>query len=98
MFVVTVHLEVVSDQFDAFIALMQAQADNSMQLEPDCHQFDVCTDALKPGEVYLYELYSSKAAFEHHLASRHFLEFDAAVKPMLISKTVTTWSQHSAGG
>jgi quinol monooxygenase YgiN len=40
--------------------------------------------------VFLYERYGDRAAFEAHLASEHFLAFDAAVRGMIAAKSVRT--------
>jgi len=77
----------------AFMPLMQKQAQNSLELEAACHRFDVCTDPDKPDEVFLYEIYEDAAAFQVHLASTHFKEFDAAAQPLLAGKAVKTYSE-----
>ncbi|MEM7522936.1 MAG: antibiotic biosynthesis monooxygenase [Pseudomonadota bacterium] len=38
--------------------------------------------------MFLYEVYDDAAAFDAHLASDHFKDFDAAVAPMVAAKTV----------
>lgn len=75
----------------AFTPLMQSNAQHSLQTEEGCHQFDVLTDADKPDTVFLYELYTDRAAFDVHLASAHFKSFDAAIAPMIAAKDVQTW-------
>lgn len=97
MYIVTVHFEIHDEHMAEFMDKMKAQANNSLQLEDECFLFDVCTDSARPGEVYLYEVYASRAAFDLHLASGHFKEFDAAVQPMLKSKSVQTWDRHYRG-
>ena len=57
-----------------------------------CHRFDICTDADKPNEVFLYEIYEDAEAFQVHLASDHFKAFDVAIQPMLAGKVVNTYS------
>ena len=42
MFVVTVRFQIKPGQEDDFHAAVLDQARNSLRLEPDCHQFDVC--------------------------------------------------------
>jgi quinol monooxygenase YgiN len=93
MYVVTVTFEVHADQVDAFRPLMLKQAETSVSQEPGCQQFDVATDPQRPTVFYLYELYTDRAAFDAHLASSHFVSFDAAVQPMLTGKTVQTFDR-----
>ena len=49
MFVITVVFEVHPERISDFSAAVQAQADNSLKLEPDCHLFDVCQDRERSG-------------------------------------------------
>ncbi|EMI52434.1 putative quinol monooxygenase [Rhodopirellula sallentina] len=92
MFVVTVIFEVQTNQVDAFRIAMEAQAKNSLEKEEACRQFDVCYAAGKAEACFLYEKYDTQADFDAHKATDHFKEFDAAVAPMLVSKSVQTWT------
>lgn len=78
-----------------FMPLMLENAKTSLQDEPGCRQFDVLTDANKPNVVFLYELYTDRAAFDAHLASAHFKIFDNAVSSMIAQKEVHTWNKVS---
>lgn len=89
MFAVTVTFELRAGEADAFIARVRQQAQDSLQNEPDCVQFDVCVNPERPQIVFLYEIYQSPAAFDAHLASAHFAAFDAEIAPMVRAKTVT---------
>lgn len=91
MFAVVVTFQIKPDQMAAFMPLMVANAQASLAEETDCHQFDVCTDNSRPTEVFLYEVYTDKAAFDVHLASAHFRAFDAQVAPMIDHKDVRTF-------
>ena len=91
MYVVTVVFE-VDPQFAAdFREAVLRQAANSIELEPGCSRFDVCFDPDRAERVFLYELYDDKAAFDLHLASDHFADFDRRVAPWTVTKTVETW-------
>lgn len=52
----------------------------SLKLEADCHVFDVCVDTERENFVLLYEVYTDRGAFEVHLGTRYFLDFDTRVK------------------
>ena len=95
MFVVTVTFVVKEEHIDEFETVMKKQATNSLTLEPGCHQFDVCFDHANPKRVFLYELYTNKTAFEEHLNTAHFLDFDEKVKNWLVSKTAENWKHWS---
>lgn len=91
MYVVTVLFEVRADCVEAFHTAVLAQAENSVNREPGCHVFDVAVSD-DSAAFYLYELYDDEAAFQLHLKTEHFLDFDAKVQPMLEAKTVKTFS------
>lgn len=96
MFVVTVNFVVASEFEPEFTNAMLEQARNSMELEADCHVFDVCSASDDSCSVYLYEKYTDANAFQLHLESEHFKSFDAKVAPWVTSKTVNTWSELGA--
>ncbi len=91
MYAVCVTFQIEAGHFEAFMPLMQENAKTSLHIEEGCHQFDVLTDASRPNAVFLYELYTNRAAFDAHLASAHFQSFDAAVAPIIAEKEVQTW-------
>ena len=93
MFAVTVTLEVAPANLAAFLPVMQANAAASLAGEPGCLRFDVCTDPARPGEVFLYELYTDADAFTAHLQTAHFKTFDEAVAGWLLSKGVRTYGE-----
>ena len=88
MYVIIVDFEILPERLEAFLPLMQANAAASLRDEPGCRQFDVCQDPQDPHRIFLYELYDDRAAFEAHLQTPHFTNFDAATADMLVSKTV----------
>lgn len=95
MFAVTVTFVVKEQYIHDFEVVMKAQAKNSLSREVGCHQFDVCFDTADPSRVFLYELYTDRAAFEDHLRTDHFLTFDSTVKGWLVSKTAENWKRWS---
>ncbi|SFR98289.1 putative quinol monooxygenase [Yoonia litorea] len=93
MIAVCVTLEIKSGSMDNFMPLLRANASTSLALERECHRFDIATDSERPESVFLYELYTDRSAFEAHLASAHFLEFDRASADMVAKKDVTIWGK-----
>ena len=93
MFVVTVIFELQPGCAAEFEPLMRAQASNSLAAEPDCLQFDVCRNPSREEEFFLYEIYRDRAAFDAHLDSPHFQEFDAAVTPLVANKRVAFYEK-----
>lgn len=93
MFAVTVRLSVDPAQIDAFLPLMRENARASLEIEPDCLHFDICTDPARPGDVFLYEIYTDAAAFDTHLTMPHYRTFNEATAAMVTDKHVTTYTQ-----
>jgi quinol monooxygenase YgiN len=91
MIAITVEFEIHSDHIKAFREAVRAQARNSLDRETACRQFDVCEDLEAPHRFFLYELYDDPPAFDAHLASEHFKQFDAQVAPWVTSKKVAIW-------
>lgn len=87
-FVVIVDLDIEADALAAFMPLMRQNAAASLRGEPGCRQFDICYDPGTPTAILLYEVYDDEAAFSVHLASAHYLAFNAATKDMIRSKAV----------
>lgn len=91
MYVVTVEFTAVPAHRSELGKALQRQAANSLSLETECHTFLVSTDANDGNRFFLYEEYTDRAAFDAHLASDHFAEFNARVTPWVASKKVETW-------
>jgi len=90
MYAVHVKFEVKVGSENTFKPLMLKQAENSLKLEPECRYFDVSQDDESPNVFYLYELYTSRSAFDEHVNSRHFLDFIHAVNDILLDKVILT--------
>lgn len=93
MYVVTVDFNIEPQHAAAFCREMVANARVSRDTEPGCRQFDVCALRDDPGTIFLYEVYTDRAAFDAHLATAHFRSFDAAVASWVARKTVRTFER-----
>ncbi|MDC0456943.1 antibiotic biosynthesis monooxygenase [Alphaproteobacteria bacterium] len=89
MFVITVKFVINEKDIEKFKVRMLQQARDSLELEKDCHQFDVCHDPNKKNIVFLYETYTDKNAFNIHLNSKHYLAFNDEVTSWVKEKIVT---------
>jgi (4S)-4-hydroxy-5-phosphonooxypentane-2,3-dione isomerase len=87
-YVVVVDLRIDGDALPAFMALLWANARASLSNEAGCRRFDICVDPADPRQVLLYEIYDDGAAFAAHLASEHYLRFDADTRHMIAGKSV----------
>jgi (4S)-4-hydroxy-5-phosphonooxypentane-2,3-dione isomerase len=85
----TVWFDVAPDAFPNFLTQVRENAAQSVQLEPGCLRFDVLVPEIGAGSgVLLYEIYRTHDDFDLHLASSHYLRFDAATKHMVLAKQV----------
>jgi autoinducer 2-degrading protein len=90
---VTVEFTLRPGTLDAFLRLVEANAAASVAGEPGCLRFDVLLPADGSGpDVFLYEIYSDRAAFDHHVTTAHFLAFDEATAPMVERKAAGFFS------
>jgi (4S)-4-hydroxy-5-phosphonooxypentane-2,3-dione isomerase len=93
MYVVIVEFIIEDAHADDFRERVRQQARDSLANEADCHLLDVCIDPEYPERLLLYEVYSDAAAFDSHLASAHYLDFEAHVRGWLRDKKVTRWEK-----
>ena len=84
-FVVIPEFLVKPECIDAFMALAQDDASHSVADEPGCQQFDVVQVEGAPHQVFFYEVYDDRAAFEAHLRTPHLARFRAGF-PALIQE------------
>jgi autoinducer 2-degrading protein len=92
MYVVIVKFDVKAGCETQFLRRAVAQADASLEHEPQCRRFDVCSDPSDHRRICLYEVYDDEGAFKAHLATRHFLEFDRETGHFIDRKTVEAWT------
>lgn len=93
MYVVTVEFTIKPEFVEPFRERMLQQARDSLTGEQDCHVFDVCIDAQREQIVFLYEVYSDRSAFDVHLNSAHFIDFDLAVRDWVSDKQVVCFER-----
>lgn len=98
MHIVTVLFNVNAAHYDEFMVAVRRNAADSLALEPECLQFDVCEgqigiNSVDAKAVFLYEVYTNQVAFDAHLALPHFLQFNVATVPWVISKTVQVFTR-----
>ncbi len=93
MYVVIVEFTTHAQHVAAFRRRVIQQAGDSLELEPDCHVFDICIDPDRENCVLLYEVYTDRSAFDVHLASPHFLDFNATVQTWVNDKKISTFER-----
>lgn len=93
MYVITVLFSIHQAHHAAFLQAITSNAQISLAEESGCRQFDVCTSNSKPDDVFLYEVYDTKEAFDVHLASNHFLAFSTLTSAWVTSKIVNSFER-----
>ncbi len=91
-FAVCVSFNIKPEFSSQFMSLVTSNAKQSLAVEDDCLIFHVCANEEQPSEVFLYEIYTSSEAFQAHLKTAHFLQFDLKITDMIIDKTVKTYA------
>lgn len=90
-YVITVDFLLKAGALDPFLKLIRENARRSLEDEPGCHRFDVLVQQGMPDHILLYEIYADRAAFDVHLKTRHFAEFNEASAPYVSNKKVVEY-------
>jgi autoinducer 2-degrading protein len=88
MYIITVLFSIKPEHITAFMQAIVSNARTSEAEEPGCKQFDVCVSASDSHDVFLYEVYDSKAAFDAHLASMHYRQFSEITAAWVNAKVI----------
>ena len=90
-YAVVVEFDIHPEKIQRFKHRVTQQATDSLNNEEGCLVFEVWATANKPNQIYLYEIYADKRAFDAHLSTPHFIEFDQDVADWVADKKVGTW-------
>ena len=82
MLVVHVHVHVVPDDLEEFLAETRRNSAASLQ-EPGVRRFDVLQDEADPAHVVLSEVYDDQAAADAHKQTAHYARWRDAVAGMM---------------
>ncbi len=91
-FVITVAFDLHDGALREFLPMIVENADRSRNAEPGCERFDVLVPKDSNNQVFLYEIYTDKAAFGEHLKAQHFLEFNSASGRLVKAKKIVEYS------
>jgi quinol monooxygenase YgiN len=78
-------LEIDPAQLDAYKRLLAEEQEASVRLEPGVLMLHSVALVERPTSVRLLEVYASRAAYEAHIRSPHFLTYKSATEPMVRS-------------
>jgi autoinducer 2-degrading protein len=89
-FAITVAFELAEGGLAEFHRLVTENAALSVEREPGCLRFDVLTPTEEGAapQVFLYEIYRDRAAFDLHLETEHYKAFDSSTRRLVSRKTV----------
>jgi (4S)-4-hydroxy-5-phosphonooxypentane-2,3-dione isomerase len=93
-YAITVAFDLVDGALPEFHRQVSENASLSVEREVGCLRFDVLTavEVDASPQIFLYEIYADRAAFDVHLASDHYKRFDQKTRDMVRRKTV--WAYH----
>jgi quinol monooxygenase YgiN len=94
-FAITVEFVLHEGAFDRFLDLVATNARTSLKEEDGCHRFDVLVPRDRNDQVWLYEIYADERAFEDHLKTPHFAEFNAATADLVKEKRRMDFRVHA---
>jgi autoinducer 2-degrading protein len=80
MYVILAPIQIASGFRDRFVEAMIEDARDSVANEEGCLRFDVIQDAGDADRIWVYEVYTDEAAFQHHMTTPHFLKWKETVK------------------
>ena len=96
-FVITVDFYLHAGTLEPFLILIKENARKSLTEEPGCDRFDVLIEKGAPDHIVLYEIYHDRAAFDVHLKSRHFAQFNTASQRYVKDKKVVEYEYANEG-
>jgi (4S)-4-hydroxy-5-phosphonooxypentane-2,3-dione isomerase len=90
-FVITVAFDLHEGALHEFLPMMIENANRSRTAEPGCERFDVLVPKEGVNQVFLYEVYKDKVAFDAHLRTQHFLDFNSASARLVKAKQIVAY-------
>ena len=96
-FVITVAFDLHEGALHEFLPMIVENANRSRSTEPGCERFDVLVPQEGANQVFLYEIYKDKAAFDEHLKAQHFLDFNAASARLVKAKKIVAYGLANDG-
>lgn len=98
MYIVAIDWRIKPESIDLYRQKITQQAVASVAEEEGCIRFDVAEDPAIMGRFFLYEVYTSEAAFKAHLQMSYSIDFLPLADGMTVSKEVSFFDMVSANG
>ena len=80
LYIIHAPLLIHPDRVEDFVEALRLDAVGSVREEPGCLRFDVHQNVENPSELYLYEVYVNRAAFDYHCQTPHIQQWVETVK------------------
>ena len=93
MFVAAVTIEVDSENEAMFFNAAMKQAEVTLEREVGCLQYDVCFYPNRKNICFMYQVFETQAAYDHHLTTDHYNTFDQITAPWVASRKVEIWER-----
>ena len=87
-YVQVAHIEIDPVQLEEYRAAVREQITAAIRDEPGVLVLYAVSDKENPTRVTVFEIYRDAAAYQSHLASRHFKKYKAATEKMVKSLTL----------
>jgi quinol monooxygenase YgiN len=97
-FVITVAFDLHDGALREFLPMIVENANRSRSVEPGCERFDVLVPTDSSNQVFLYEIYTDKAAFGEHLKAQHFLDFSSTSARLVKAKKIVEYGLENDAG
>ncbi|WP_432708427.1 putative quinol monooxygenase [Pedobacter sp.] len=85
MLVRIAEIEVIPEYLEAYKEILKTGAETSVKLEPGVISIFPMFINEKPNQIRILEIYASKAAYESHLKTPHFLHYKTETLKMIKS-------------
>lgn len=98
MFVVLAVYDVEPASADRFRRTFLAHVRTSLGEDEDCLRFDLADDENVPGRFLSWQIFTTKDAFDAHVATRHQEAFERIIAGWVRAKSVETYRLISEPG
>ncbi|RYZ02031.1 MAG: antibiotic biosynthesis monooxygenase [Myxococcales bacterium] len=78
-------IEIEAEHLESYKAILEEEARESVRLEPGVISIFPMYQAAEPTAVRILEIYATRAAYEAHLRTPHFLKYKTTTAPMVKS-------------
>lgn len=78
-------LEVVPARLAAYLAFLTEEIAASIEREPGVLMLHAVADKAEPHKIRILEVYASRAAYEAHIETPHFLKYKAGTADMVVA-------------